>query len=574
MMFVVLFKCLVFFGVIVCIQGEVKVFAKGQVRKCGANTTEYPCTHPQNDAEHTIALTHPDSKEKWSSFVQFASVMSHKRMQKLRDHHAAVLGGITVTAKKDAEAAEKTTPKTVSDKARKLPKANSNKATPKNAPESKKDTEAAENTTKKSPKNNSSKGITKNSKEAAEKDEGAEVGEPETKIGLSDIQDNQYVGPIRVGPHASPNVIFDTGSTNIWILSKLCKQQVCTKEGDHRYDRLMSPTYKPDPDSMYLDITFGTGDLRGPMAIDDFRLGPFEIKNQAFSMVEQEIGEVFKEIRFQGIMGLAFPAMSSNKAVPIFDNIMKQNVLKNFEFSFYLSALPQQTSAFFLGGIDRRFYEGPVHMVPVVDEYYWQVQLYEMRVGNRKVCCDTPMGLILDTGTTFLTMPSDVLPIVMKELGSKDGSDTGVSHKCVDLGKLPAITYVLEGITLKLEPHQYMVHAPGEVNCTPGIMAIDVGEEHGPAHLLGDVFFRHFVVVFKRGIENNSGVKMPSLVGFAKAHPSPEAVSSLVQLHQEQESFRSSLHNETEAAEVQTDHSATNVKRRLRKQNRQKTLVD
>jgi len=35
------------------------------------------------------------------------------------------------------------------------------------------------------------------------------------------------------------------------------------------------------------------------------------------------LGPVFEESRFDGIVGLAFPAMSAYDELPLFDNIMK-----------------------------------------------------------------------------------------------------------------------------------------------------------------------------------------------------------------------------------------------------------
>ena len=44
----------------------------------------------------------------------------------------------------------------------------------------------------------------------------------------------------------------------------------------------------------------------------------------------------FKNINFQAIVGLAYPALAQKNAVPMFDNIMKQHALSHNLFAFYM----------------------------------------------------------------------------------------------------------------------------------------------------------------------------------------------------------------------------------------------
>lgn len=47
-----------------------------------------------------------------------------------------------------------------------------------------------------------------------------------------------------------------------------------------------------------------------------------KVKEQTFAEVTEEIGEVFSQVEFSGIMGLAYPAMAANDFTPLFDNMM------------------------------------------------------------------------------------------------------------------------------------------------------------------------------------------------------------------------------------------------------------
>ena len=67
-------------------------------------------------------------------------------------------------------------------------------------------------------------------------------------------------------------------------------------------------------------------------------------------------------------------------------------------------------SAFFIGGVDPLFYEGSIHMVNVVREFYWQVRLTALWVGDTQFCCDDTQGngyVVVDSGTSFNTLPHD-----------------------------------------------------------------------------------------------------------------------------------------------------------------------
>merc|ERR1719456_1243126 len=107
----------------------------------------------------------------------------------------------------------------------------------------------------------------------------------QTTIGLTNLKDSQYVGRIGVGSNKDPiNVVFDSGSTNIWIASMDCKEGSCLKH--KRYDQSTSKTFA---DSRHtLDVTFGTGNLKGRLGTDTFSIGPYQVQGQNFALIEKE----------------------------------------------------------------------------------------------------------------------------------------------------------------------------------------------------------------------------------------------------------------------------------------------
>ena len=58
--------------------------------------------------------------------------------------------------------------------------------------------------------------------------------------------------------------------------------------------------------------------------------------------------------------------MSARHVTPFFDNVMEQNVLHGHnEISFYMTKMPDRTSAVFFGGVDDRFFKGDIVYFPV-----------------------------------------------------------------------------------------------------------------------------------------------------------------------------------------------------------------
>jgi hypothetical protein len=71
--------------------------------------------------------------------------------------------------------------------------------------------------------------------------------------------------------------------------------------------------------------------------MDNVQIGDLVIKDQIFGLVTKEIGEAFIGVPFSGIIGLGTPSQSVADSTPLFDNMMKQNMLENNIFSIYLS---------------------------------------------------------------------------------------------------------------------------------------------------------------------------------------------------------------------------------------------
>jgi len=337
----------------------------------------------------------------------------------------------------------------------------------------------------------------------------------EYKLPLIDINNSQYVGRIQVGEpkHGSRpqyfDVIFDTGSSNLWINSDLCRSQACMLH--KRFHPRQSRSYKKL--DIEMSVQFGTGNIDGFLAQDTFTLGPLKVKHQAFGQITNEIGQVFVSGKFDGILGLSFPSLSAHSYTPVFDSIIKQKLLTTNMFSFYYTALPQQNSAILLGAPARDLYEGHIQWVQVSKPLYWEIQLVDIEYDGVPlgVCRDGPCKAVVDTGTSLLTGPSQEVTKLLRKLS--------VHRDCTQQHQLKKLTYILSDrngqYRFDVEPDYYVLKSAARGAgrpkfCRAGFMALDVPQPRGPLWILGDLFLRRWMSVFDRDAHR---------IGFARPKP-------------------------------------------------------
>ncbi|GIX65489.1 aspartyl protease ASP3 [Babesia caballi] len=323
-------------------------------------------------------------------------------------------------------------------------------------------------------------------------------------IPIRETKDSLYIGEIKVGtPPQTLHPIFDTGSTNLWIVGSSCTDYSCLKVA--HYDPSRSSTFQTMDNPLKIHVKFGTGEIEGYPAMDTVTLGEMVIPDQALAVVESEEsggGEnIFDKINFEGIVGLAFPEMSSVPGVPVFDHMALLKNMKHKEFAFYIGKKDEGSKLMF-GGVDPRYYEGDIKMFPVVREHYWEVKLDAIFVGDEELCCGKDKSyLIFDSGTSLNTIPSAYFDRFMSYFPKGECDDASEGY--------PTITYVLNGERITLEPHQYMLKQGRR--CIPAYMQLDVPSEFGNAFIVGsNAFMKHYLTVFRRGTGGQT-----SMVGFS-----------------------------------------------------------
>ncbi len=125
------------------------------------------------------------------------------------------------------------------------------------------------------------------------------LGSPgEDYVIVKDYRNAQYYGTIEIGGEGPFNVIFDTGSSDIWVPSIICRLFSC---GLHqRYASNKSQTYEKD--GTPFDVVYGSGAVSGMYSSDDVQIGSLVASGQKFAEVSDASGLAsYKIAIFDGV---------------------------------------------------------------------------------------------------------------------------------------------------------------------------------------------------------------------------------------------------------------------------------
>eukprot|EP00300_Choanocystis_sp_HF-7_P004029 c13071_g1_i1.p1 GENE.c13071_g1_i1~~c13071_g1_i1.p1 ORF type:complete len:512 (+),score=98.38 c13071_g1_i1:127-1536(+) len=329
-------------------------------------------------------------------------------------------------------------------------------------------------------------------------------GKLEVMTGLHNFRCTQYYGEIGIGtPPQSFEVIFDTGSSNLWVPSARCMSPGCLLH--NRYDSSQSSTSSPV--NTMIGIKYGTGRVSGVMTSDVVSIGQLHVPHQVFAEITEEDGSPFVMSPFSGILGLCYPTMAAHGAHPIFDNIMEQNLLQRNQFSFYMSNDITKEGAVVFGGADARFMKSEFVAVPVTSQTYWEIEMFDMTLNGTNLGFCAEFGgkcrVAVDTGTSLVAGPSWHIKPLSQRLG--------VHHECDNLANLPTLGFRLDGgagreVLLELTPRDYVMHTKtasawdesSRKNCVAGLMPLDVPPPKGPLFVFGDIILRKYYTLFDR----------------------------------------------------------------------------
>ncbi|CAM5170820.1 unnamed protein product [Eretmochelys imbricata] len=310
--------------------------------------------------------------------------------------------------------------------------------------------------------------------------------------------DASYYGEIGIGtPPQNFLVLFDTGSSKLWVPSTYCQSQAC-----------MQPRkIQPQP---FLHLLIQRADLlvavrqwqsHRVFGYDTMTLQNIAVTNQEFGLSENEPGTNFIYAHFDGILGMAYPSLAVGGVTMALQGMLQKNLLSQPIFSFYLSSQPssQYGGEVVFGGVDSRFYSGQIHWAPVTQELYWQIGIDEFVIGGQATgWCSQGCQAIVDTGTSLLTIPQQFMNYFLQGVGAQENEYGEYVVDCSRVQRLPTISFTINGVSFPLPPTAYILSNNGY--CSAGVMPTYLPSQNGqPLWILGDVFLRQYCSVYDMG---------------------------------------------------------------------------
>ncbi|XP_033370812.1 pepsin A-like isoform X1 [Parus major] len=355
---------------------------------------------------------------------------------------------------------------------------------------------------------------------------------------LENYMDDEYFGTISIGtPPQEFTVVFDTGSSNLWVPSVFCSSPACRNH--NRFNPAESSTFLSTNDTLF--IAYGTGSMTGVLGYDTVNVAGINVRHQIFGLAETEPGDFFYYTPFDGILGLAFPSIASSGATPVFDNMMMENLVDRHLFSVYLSRDSQGGSFVLFGAIDPYYTTKGISWIPLSAETYWQISMerysqYSLPsswcFGESRLTLHPSSQCLLQRGCSGLFQgmpghrgygnhsvgcsypglpdPHEAPWCQLQWRGEASGCSLGylipagmatnLPHppqiSCEAVSNLPNLIFHIHGKEFPVPPRAYVLRSNGY--CSLGFQGMDVPTEEGELWILGDVFIREYYIIFDR----------------------------------------------------------------------------
>lgn len=332
--------------------------------------------------------------------------------------------------------------------------------------------------------------------------------EKESEI-IKDYANAQYYGAVSLGsPPQSFMVIFDTGSSNLWVPKVGCSHCGNPLFGrKSKYDHGKSNTYVEDGKAF--EIMYGSGSVSGFFSRESLTLGEdLVIKGQRFAEIEDAggLGLAYSLGKFDGILGLGFTSISIDGATTVFENAIKENVVDLPIFSFYLGDNGPGELTF--GGYDTSKFEGDLVYVDLLSATYWEIALDSIAAGSYKSTANpngSPITGIVDSGTSLMIGPKQEIVKLASAVGAKANFAGQYTVDCDKVADMPDIVFTIGGTEYSIPGPKAVIAARN--TCLFAFMGVDFPSP-GPQWILGDVFMRQYYTVFNYHDKT---------IGFAKA---------------------------------------------------------
>uniref|UniRef100_A0A3Q4HJ46 pepsin A n=1 Tax=Neolamprologus brichardi TaxID=32507 RepID=A0A3Q4HJ46_NEOBR len=253
-----------------------------------------------------------------------------------------------------------------------------------------------------------------------------------------------YYGVISIGtPPQSFKVIFDTGSSNLWVPSIYCNSAACTQHNNNN---------NPNHRTQY-----------------NIRLAA-ALRFTAHCGVIQLNSSIYKQM---------FHELSWLISVTCTDSICLCTTQSE---ALLFCNNNQRGSEVTFGGVDTNHYSGSITWIPLSNELYCQITVGSVCGNGQAVACNDGCQAIVDTGTSMIVGPQSDIDNINAWLGASSQNGEYIVN-CNNIGQMPDVTFNINGNQFTLP-----------ISCITGFSATG-----GNMWTLGDVFLRQYYSIYNRG---------------------------------------------------------------------------
>jgi saccharopepsin len=328
-----------------------------------------------------------------------------------------------------------------------------------------------------------------------------------------------YYGAILIGdPPQRFDVLFDTGSEDLWIPSIDCKDDECSWRS--QYDPDYSETFKSVNGETFR-IRYLKGDVSGRIGKDIVHIGHVTVRNQIFGFADQISTKVlsclidncfqcthksFGKAKFDGVCGLGVGRDAELPGPTLLVNMKRDGIIKKMMFSLYLES--PNNGVLLLGAVHSDYYVGDIYWTEVVGIHQWELQLEGFEIDGELMHFENT-GVILDSGSNVILCPDWVHAQIVAATSATKVSGTKSTYqvKCSNVHDFPPVGFQMGGVIFDLHPVDY-INLDNRNRCILSFYPYPGSSRRRNRWILGDPFLRAYYSIYDA--END-------MIGMAKA---------------------------------------------------------
>ncbi|XP_034710439.1 cathepsin D-like [Vitis riparia] len=151
-----------------------------------------------------------------------------------------------------------------------------------------------------------------------------------------------------------------------------------------------------------------------------------------------------------GILRLGFKEIVVGNATPIWYNLIRQGLVQEDIFSFWLNRDPQAIDGgeIVFGGVDKRHFKGQHTYASITQKGYWQFEMGEFLIGYQSTgFCEAGCAAIVDSRTSLIVGPTAIVTEINHAIGVEG----------IYVPYMPDVTFTIVDKHFTLTPKEYVL---------------------------------------------------------------------------------------------------------------------